>query len=403
MFAKTIKFKTKQILMIVLFGCIFSGSYGVSAQNVIIEDSNSYVNNSYKWIERDKIKAGYFSFLDPVSKIDLVRELGLNTVIVKCYRFEYPTFRQDTIYKMKEWAKAAKNNNIHLFFAVNWQPFSGIKKNGYKPVVYEDGVEGMAVCPLDERFWEKEHREIFKLIAKMSIQPDFQVDGIFLDMEIYGTEKEESIRRNYYEKRCGFSDACFSKYLLYKGYKPAEFPALVLKDRKDWLIKNNLLDDYFVFLRWQVQNKAEQLRDSVHRINPNLFIGMYPHPVRDNWVQYPLAKGFSTQRMPMIVFGIHSYGYNKDNNGDGYTKIPKNIKQRYLEDGINSVYSAGFLFRRYTAGQLERNLKKAIEGWDGYWLYFMRQLWEQDDMKTLIDSSDNLKKAIQKSNQEKSV
>ena len=96
------------------------------------------------------------------------------------------------------------------------------------------------------------------LIAAMSTEPSFQVDGIFLDMEIYGSEKEPQTRRDYYESKCGFCDRCFFKYLTHKGYKPDGFPAVELKGRKAWLADKKLLDDYFVFLRVYLQDKAEK-------------------------------------------------------------------------------------------------------------------------------------------------
>lgn len=397
-----IKVLIKLFLLMIIFLLICAGSSVLPHEKENVLKHGLLDGFSYKWIEHDKIRAGYLFFNDPVSKIKLLKELGLNTIILGCYRFEYPTLREETICKMKEWAKTAKNNDIHLFFAINWQPFPGTKGHQYSFVAYEDGTKGVAVCPLDKKFWTDRIKDIFMLIADMSSEPNLQVDGIFLDMEIYGSEKEPQVKRSYYEPKCDYSDVCFSEYLINRGYKHGEFPSVELKDRKDWLANKKLLDDYFFFLRDQIKIKAEQLRNALHNVNPNLLIGMYPHPLQDDFVQYSLAQGFSSQTLPFIVFGTHAYGYKVDKNGDGYTLIPKDLKIRYQKEGINILYSAGYLFKRYNGETLERNLKQSVKNWDGYWLFNLRQLWKTEDnpdkLFQLKDSVENLEKAIGRSN-----
>ncbi len=383
------------LFLCALFSRISTGCYAPSAVQENVVDSNLFVSYPHRWIEQDKMRAGYLYYYNPVSKINLVKKLGLNTIIVKCWRFNSAKDKSETISSIRKWAKAAKDNDIHLFVAINWQPFPYMDILNYKKVVYEDGTEGVAVCPLDGLFGKDYISSISLLIAHLSIEPDIKIDGMFLDMEIYGSEKEPQVKKNYYEKRCGFSDVCFSQYLIYKGYDSSQFPLVDGKDRKKWLEKENLLDDYFVFLRKQIKKMSEDLRDSIHNVNPDFLIGMYPHPAKNNWVQYPLAEGFNSDRLPLIVFGTHSYGYYKDKNGDGYTFIPKDIKQQYKEDGINSLYSAGYLFRKYDGKTLERNLKQSVKNWDGYWLFNLPQLWkEKSKPDDLMDSAENLTKSV---------
>ena len=389
-------------ILLILFFYISSNSYGLPATYENVFDSNSSSNLPQKWIEQDKMRAGYLYYYNPVSKIDLVKELGLNTIILKCWKFNSVKDELETVKSIRKWAKAAKDNNIHLFVAINWQPYPYMDMLNYKRVVYDDGTEGVAVCPLDKDFWKKQIQDIFSLVANLSIQPDLQIDGIFLDMEIYGSEKEPTLKRDYHEKGCDFSDTCFSRYLIYKGYKPSQFPSIEKKDRKKWLGKESFLEDYFVFLRKQIKDMAEDLRNSITKINPDFLIGMYPHPEKNNWVQYPLAKGFSSERLPLIVFGIHSYGYYKDKNGDGYTFIPKDIKQQYEKDEINILYSAGYLVRKYDGKTLERNLKQSVKNWDGYWLFNLQQLWKENPkIGSLTNSAGNLAKSISAANSKK--
>ena len=101
------------------------------------------------------------------------------------------------------------------------------------------------------------------------------------------------------------------------------------------------------------------MRDAVRKINSNLLIGMYPHPVEENFVQYLLAKGFSSQRLPFVVFGIHSCEYNIFLNGDAC--IPKDVKGRCQKEAINALYVAGYLLEKYDGAALERNLEESLK------------------------------------------
>lgn len=367
-------------------------------QTAVAHDTNDNLSQQqsfYSWIEKEKIRAGYIYYYNPVTKISLIKDLGLNTIILKCWKFSTIKDRLETSRHIQEWARAAKQNNLHLFVAINWQPYPYMDTFNYKTVVYDDGTKGIQVNPLDNTFWEDHLRQIVLLVADLSNQDQLKIDGIFLDMEIYGSEKEPNYRRDYYEKLCGFSDICFSKYLIHKQYSPSEFPALDASKRKNWLEEQNWLDEYYDFLRCTIRSKAVTLREEVHKINPNFMFGMYPHPTKNNWVQYPLAQGFSSEEMPFVIFGIHSYGYNKDKNGDGYTFIPEDIKEQYHKDDINSIYVAGFLLDRYDGIALKRNLSQVLKYWDGYWLYKLPPLWgDQPKTEKKIDVVNDIKSVI---------
>jgi hypothetical protein len=385
------------IIAIIIYN--LTNSYVLSAvKNVAV--SNSSVNISCRWMEQDKVRAGYMwmsyrNTYNSPTKMELVKRLGLNTIILKCWGFENVKDKLETIKNVKEWATAAKDNDVHLFIAINWQPYPGKNVQNYKKVVYDDGTEGLAICPLDSKLWKERLYEVLLLIAKLSTDPKIQIDGIFLDMEIYGTEKEPQVRKNYYYEKCDFSDLCFSQYLMHRGYSPPQLAPIEKKNRKDWLSKENLFEDYFVYLRNQIKDRAIDLRTSVRKINPNFLIGIYPQPMKDNWVSYSLAEGFSSERLPLIIFGVHSYGYPKDKNGDGYTFIPKDIKQQYNKNDINGLYVAGYLLHRYESKVLERNLKQSVDNWDGYWLFNLQQLWDKNTgLGELTDSAENLINAV---------
>jgi len=92
----------KWFLLTTLFFFMCVRCSALASDNENISNSGVSESASYKWIASDKIRAVYLYFNDPILKIKLIKGLGLNTIIVQCYRFEYADFRQDTIDKMKE-------------------------------------------------------------------------------------------------------------------------------------------------------------------------------------------------------------------------------------------------------------------------------------------------------------
>jgi len=61
------------------------------------------------------------------------------------------------------------------------------------------------------------------IIAKLSQEPNLQIDGIFLDTDLYGTSKRGL--KGYSKDTC-FCDNYFSSFLLSKGYKGEDLPVL---------------------------------------------------------------------------------------------------------------------------------------------------------------------------------
>lgn len=310
-----------------------------------------------QWIDQEKIRAGYLYAKDDTKYAALMHSNGLNTVIVKAN-----ICHENALEDYRRWARACKNEKLHLFIGFYWQ--TDPKETVYRSAVYSDGTGGKAPCPRDYEFWQNYLIHFGKIIAKLSNEPDLQIDGIFLDYELYGSEGN---KKNYGHHTC-FCDDCFSNFLHSEGYTGSRIPSIGRGDREGWLKKNNLLDSYFAYLKKDVELLAKKFEQKIHQINPSLIIGMYPTP--NDWVLTENARGFGTVELPMIIFATDSY------SGGGYNSIPDEPSKLYRNSGIYSRYVAGFLLKYYSNNRLEMNLYNVAEKCIGYWIFKMPMLWE---------------------------
>ncbi len=314
-----------------------------------------------QWITTEKIRAGYLYAENDTKYAALMRAHGLNTVIIKGLFVDEKGIKE-TLENYREWARACTKEKLHVFAAYNWQPSS--KSSSYRRVIYSDGSSGIAPCPRDRGHWQEYLTYFGKVIAELSLEPDLQIDGIFLDCELYGPEL--GLKRHYGPHTC-FCDNCFSSFLLARSYNGSQLPSVRYRDRKRWLDKNKLLDNYFRFLERDVELLAKQFEQELHAVNGGLMLGMYPQ--LHNWVLKSIARGFGTDSFPMIVFATDSYV------GGGDRRIPDEPIEFYRKSRIYSIYAAGFLLGSYGHSGLRANLYGAAKKCNGYWLFRMPMLW----------------------------
>ncbi len=241
----------------------------------------------------------------------------------------------------RKWGVVCKKAKMHLFAVCFYQ--ADPRSWEYRRVVYSDGTVGKAPCPRGRKHW-KWFLNVASRLAKLSLEPELQVDGIFLDCELYGTKGR---KRRYSEHTC-YCDDCFSSFLLARDYTGSQLPALEFAQRRDWLKKAKLLDDYFSFLGEGVRVLAQNFASELHKINPNLLIGMYPYV--DRWVYRQIAGGLGSETMPVIIFAQDTY------RAAGASGVPKQPRQYYAKQGVQAVHAAGLVLYRYRAKRLEPEL-----------------------------------------------
>ena len=158
------------------------------------KQSDTTVTKLPQWIAKEKIRSGYLYARNNTKYAALMRAHGLNTVILKG-PFQYKGRLADTLRKCRLWAQACKNEKLHLFLAYNWQP--DLKSFSYRRVVYSNGASGIAPCPRDHKYWQSYLMPLGRIIAELSLESDLQVDGIFLDCELYdsGTPSAYKVMR----------------------------------------------------------------------------------------------------------------------------------------------------------------------------------------------------------------
>lgn len=365
--------------LIVLFLCVLfsrtsAGCYVPSAMQGNVVDSNLLVSRPYKWIEQDKMRAGYLYAKNNPADFDKVKECGLNSIILKedRYRPERGYMIAD-VYKsgLIDWGRLLKKENIHLFLAFNWRQHG---RYPYRCAVFSDGVEDKAPCPRCRFLWDTHLPAIVKTALQTARKNNFDINGIFLDFELYSPKDEKY--RSYRANKVCYCDNCFSSYFLSKGYQGFQIPTVAKLERYKWLSEKNQLEAYQSFLEIEIEKRAEGFARTVRETKNDLLIGMYPSPFigRDysNRVLLSIARGLGSKEHPMLVFETTTYGYF---NRKGYTRIPENPEQQYAQAGIHGKFVAGYLLRRFSPQEIEDNIYYAAKKASGYWLFRIPMLW----------------------------
>ena len=359
-------------IMVCLAGC--SGTKADADHTMIVEPPSAMtpavslsMNGSTvlpEWIENEGIRAGFMSSTTgDLSKIpryvEAVKTMGLNTAIVYgCSFAETPNHLK----YYREWIRLCNQAGLHVFAFYPWQPPVG---NSCRPVIFTDGTEGLFPCPLDNQLWQKYlEADIAGKLAHESI------DGIFLDMEMYRTEKEPESRRQYSFETC-FCDSCFSRYILNRT-QIQPLPIVGKGQRKSWLRQNGFLSDYTAYQIEQVESKTEQLKNKVHAVNPKLMFGVYPALHETNWVRTAVMRALSRKSYPVISFSTDTFGYY--DSPWGAERIPSDLTTYFEKNSINGIYVAGYLLRRYTSAEIGIQITQSLKRSQGYWLFRIPQL-----------------------------
>jgi hypothetical protein len=332
------------------------------------------------WILQDGIRAGFMSstqgLLGSISSfVEVTKNIGLNTAIVYgCSFAEAPIHLKS----YREWLQRCNQAGLHVFAFYAWQPPVG---NTCRPVVFADGTEGLFPCPLDNKLWQNYFMaDMADKLAKLSVEgPHYQFDGFFLDMEMYRTEAQPEAKKHYSFDTC-FCDFCFSRFIL--DATPIKDIPLVSKGiRKSWLSQNGYLTSYHAYLTEQVEARAQELKTAVHAINPKLLFGVYPAINDTNWVRTAVMRAFGRDSYPVISFTTDTYGYYGNRaipSTWGANRIPADLNAYFEKYDINGIYAAGYLFRSYTSSEMREHLVKSCQKAQGYWLFRMPQLLEDN-------------------------
>lgn len=307
------------------------------------------------WIDREKLRTAYFYANPPADeKVRQLADVGMNAMILKATPEKAMPFLRE----------AKKHDGMHCFLALNFSVDA--EKEGLRQAVLADGRVERYACPLEERFWQEHLLAGMLERARLSGDPELQVDGLWIDFELYATVTGQ----RYYTNAC-YCDYCMNEFAVEKGIR---LPPLANEQRRPWLVEHGYGDEYTQFLQDRVEQYATQVREQVHAVNPNLLLGFYPTP--HNWSLVGVARAFSTERLPIILWATDTYG------GGGPDNVPDDWREHYEHLGINARYCAGMLLRRYSAKNLAAYIYHTGAECDGYWLFTTYTLWKPEEERT---------------------
>jgi len=307
------------------------------------------------WIDGDRIRAAYFYARPPADeKVQQLVDVGMNAMILKA-----------TIERAMPYVREAKRHpGMHCFLALNFNV--NAEEAGLRRAVLSNGSVERYACPLEERFWREHLLPAMLERAELAADPELQVDGLWIDFELYSTVTGQ----RYYTNAC-YCDHCMAQFAEHRGI---EMPDLDYADRAGWLEEHGYADEYQPFLASRVEELAREVREQVHAVDPDLVLGFYPTP--HNWSLEAVARAFSTERLPIVLWATDTYG------GGGPNRVPDDWRDTYEQMGVNARYAAGMLLRCYSAKNLAANIYHASAECDGYWLFTTYTLWQPEEERS---------------------
>ncbi len=293
------------------------------------------------WIDARQVRAAYHYANAPAEeRCARLKAAGMNAMILKA-----------GVEKALPWCRQAKLQGMKCFLALNFNVDA--EKAGLRQAVLESGQVERYACPLDQRFWREHLIPGMMERAAVSDDPAMQVDGLWIDFELYSTRTGQ----RYYTKAC-YCDHCLGEFCRHKGI---EVPEVEYANRKQWLDDHGYGDEYQPFLGTRVEELATEVRETLHAQYPDFLLGFYPTP--HNWSLLAVARAFSTERVPILLWATDTYG------GGGMDRVPDDWRTLYADQGINARYLAGMLLRCYSAQNLAANIYHTTSKCDGYWLF----------------------------------
>jgi len=372
---------SKYYAILIALICTFSGCQTYGKINVSASEykDEKYIQKAKEKLVNGNIRTGYVYYYNSPNLLPRLKNIGINTVILKCWKFENKQEIENSLKRVRSWAREAKKHSINLIVAINWHPYPFVDQLKIDKVKFNDGSFGEGSDPLDSNLWKNHITPVVIGFAKMSTNPETPIAGLMFDTEIYSDKKVPENRRNYPISKSGFQEKHLKRFLK-KEKITNSIDAITLKG-------TSLNMKYCDFLINGLETKFDELRERVFEINKHFLFSIYYHPDEKDWVRSTLARTLSTAQNPIIIFGIHSYGYYLNDEGDSWQCIPKNIEKTYKSQGIECRYVAGFLLRKFSSERLKINLAMSKKRASGFWIFRIHDLWTQKDAKNLYGES----------------
>lgn len=250
---------------------------------------------------------------------------------------------------------------------------AGLASEG-KRVVWAGGIEQALWSPNSDEFWRWTRRYILEYAKIGRENPNLM--GVFLDYENYAEGKAGNLYSLSYD------DVILGKFAKAKGIDP---PKLALAERKGWLDKQRLHDDFQAFQIDHWRQRCRELREAVDEYAPTFQFCIYPAPGTPFMVEAAYPE-WSTKEAPIILADPWVYGrpsqlmpqiealeVNREKLLKG-REIPQ-------QAGIPFLYAGGIdpVVRGADPEFSGKNAVMISETTDGYWIFYEGPTYTKPD------------------------
>lgn len=318
---------------------------------------------SLDWIQKEKIRAGYFHRWSSRELPGKLGQAGFNTIHLQFCNGGYE--------HIKTWAQLARENNLRLITSVWWSyPAHRQQQHGtdsgigtrYRGFVNADGrLHSRTVCPVDEGYWQD---WIMPGPVEMAKQArEATLFGITIDPEMYGSAEPDgggSYGFYYFAGAC-FCDHCFGDFQ--QGVDAEETPARIPPaERKGWLANRDLVEAYERRLKNKVQVLARRLEQAVHAIDADVLLGFLNYYGSGDYFFNGLRDGFKTPDRPVMIW-TETPTYKM-----GYHPHVDEQYERFQTIG-DVIYVPGLWLEAHAPMSLSKQVHDLAAHSDGYWIF----------------------------------
>ncbi len=237
-----------------------------------------------------------------------------------------------------------------------------------KRMVWASGLEDALWSPNSDEFWEWTNGLIGDYARISAEMP--ALFGVFLDYENY------ALGPNGYA--LSYDDIILGAFAQEKGI---ELPDLALDARYDWLVDQDLHEEFEAFQVAHWRERCRTLREAVDAIDPTFMFMIYPAPGTKFMVEacYP---EWATEKAPLILADAVTYGRRAILPHKQALKANRKAledRQQFARDQAISMLYTGGIDPAVKGADPEfcgRNAAMICHVTDGYWIFYEGPTYE---------------------------
>lgn len=241
-------------------------------------------------------------------------------------------------------------------------------------LVWASGSEQPLWSINSDEFWKWTNGFIIEY-AKISAQNEHLI-GVFLDYENYAPGREGNLYSLSYD------DVIMHDFARAKGTK---LPELDLAERKSWLEKERLHDEFSQFQVNRWRERCRTLRKAVDKFNPKFQFCVYPAPGTLFMVE-AIYPEWATRDAPLILADASTYGRASQflPQSDALEANRQKLLSRMQvprKVGIPFIYAGGIdpVVKGADPEFSGKNAVMISEVTDGYWIFYEGPAYTEED------------------------